>query len=508
MDQKGIETTPILRSLTISSSSPGLISIPPLPNSPGLMVVALLAVLGACGSSPSEPQLAATEGVSIEEIAIYQGIKRTLVKGGKQVTARLPLIAQRAALIRVFYKTDSTYDQKEVTARLTIKGQEPLDVKTTLTAGSTEDSLPSTINFYPPPAQIKDPLEYSIELLQERDAETDNPGARSPATGFSQLKVEGKKNTFRMIIVPFRYKADGSGRLPDTSKAQMQRFSERFLQLYPVSDVKITLHAPIDWTGAIANNGLGWQEVGMRLMQVRTDEKIPDETYLYGIFNPAATFTAYCGFGCMLGVTLLNNSPPTTGMVALRLALGVGYPPRATDTAAHEIGHSHGRPHANCGPGLAPSSIDTEYPTDDAHKNGKIGVWGFDIFARKLVPPTYTDIMGYCENKWISDHNFIKLWERGKHVNAASWQLPPEGYLGYDLIATDGLGKARWGRPIRRQQPLLSDLMIPVTLDGQRVVSGAYFRFDHIPGGWLFVPRSRATRARFQLHGRTLEVRR
>ena len=40
------------------------------------------------------------------------------------------------------------------------------------------------------------------------------------------------------------------------------------------------------------------------------------------------------------------------------------------DTAAHELGHSHGRNHAPCGMGLDPSSIDPAYP----HDGGKIGV--------------------------------------------------------------------------------------------------------------------------------------
>ena len=474
---------------------------------PGLLLLSLLVALCACDGS-SDPAMTAAEGATISEIAIYQGLKRTLVKDGKEVTSKLPLIAGRAAMIRVFYKTDSAYDKQEVTARLTIKGQTPIDVTATLGASSKEDALHSTINFYPPAAQIADPLEYSIELLQQRDAAVEFPGARHPAAGLAKVTVQGRKNTFRMVLVPFRYKADGSGRLPELGQAQLKIFKERFLQLYPVSDVKITVRAPIDWTGTIANNGMGWQEVGLRLLQVRTEDKIPDETYLYGIFNPSATFEAYCGWGCMLGVTLLNSTPPDTGTVSLRLALGVGYKKRAPDTAAHEIGHSHGRPHANCGPGLSPSSIDTEYPTDSAHKGGKIGVWGFDIFAKKLVQPTYTDIMGYCDNKWISDHNFIKLWQRGRHVNTATWQLPASGYFGYDVVALDGQGRARFSQSIRRQRPLRSGHSVSVTLDGEQVVKGAYFGFDHMPGGWLFIPRTKASRAEFLLDGRTLRVER
>ena len=464
-----------------------------------LILFPLVLALAACGSGKAE--LTAAPGVAIDEIAIYQSIKRTLVKGGKPVTSKIPLVAQRAAMIRVYGRFSGGYDKKEVTARLTFKGQEPLETKGVL--GTTDDGkLESTLNFYPPASYITSPLEFSLELLQERTEKVENPQARFPAEGTQKFSVEGKKNTFRLVVVPFAYKADGSGRLPDLSKAQVQKFKERFLQLYPVSDAEITVHKAIDWTKAIAGNGAGWQEVGMRLMQVRTESKIPDETYLYGIFNPAATLIGYCGFGCMLGVTLLNNQPPDKGMVQLRLALGVGFSERAADTMAHEIGHSHGRAHANCGPGLMPNSIDPDYPTDSAHSGGKIGIWGFGIFSKKLIPPTYTDIMGYCDNKWVSDHNYIAFHKRGQNVNAAYWHQPAGRRLSYDMVAVDAQGNVRWGRPITRQRPL-AGAAIPVILDGQRTVSGAYFRFDHMPGGWLFVPRSGARRADFVVNGRT-----
>lgn len=473
-------------------------------------ILSLIIGLAACGDDDPPvdpgPVETAAEGVTIQEIASYQSLKRILAKDGKAVASKLPLIAERETLIRVFYKTDSGYNGEEVTARLTIKDHDPIEVKAKLSGASKDDTLKSTINFYPPDKQISDPLEYAVELVQERDAEVANPDARFPADGYAKVGVEGKKNTLRVLLVPFRYKADGSDRLPDTSAAQLKAFRDRFMQLYPVSDVKIILHAPVDWTGVIAGNGQGWQAAGMRLFQLRGEEKIPDDTYLYGFFNPADTLQAFCGFSCLLGMTLLNSKPPDTGTVALRLALGVGFKDRAAATAAHEIGHAHGRKHANCGLGLDPSSIDTTYPTDAAHAGGKIGVWGFDMVTRKLVPPTYTDIMGYCDNQWISDHNFVGLWKRGQHVNMASWLLPPGG-VWYDVLMLDGAGGARWaGRPINRRRPLNSGEAVAVVLDGQTTTQGQIYRFDHLPGGWIFVPRSEARDAELHVDGRLYRV--
>ncbi len=461
-----------------------------------------------CGSSG--PDLNPAQGVTITEVAIYQSLKRTLVKDGQEKTSKIPLIAGRDTLIRVYYKTDGAYDNQEVTARLLIDGQDPIDQTLTLVGQTAEKDIATSINFYPSKDLITDPLKISVAVLQEDGVEEASPPARWPASGYTNIKVDGKKNTIRVLLVPFMYKADGSDRLPDTSAAQMKKFKERFLQLYPVSDADIKVSTPIPWDKKITGNGQGWQEVGLRLMQVRTQASISDDTYLYGIFNPAATLKEYCGYGCMLGVTLLNATPADKGMVSLRLALGVGFKDRARDTAAHEIGHSHGRKHANCGYGLAAGSIDQNYPSDAAHKGGKIGVWGFDMFSKALIPPTYSDIMGYCDNKWISDYNFKALWDRGKNVNLAYRESPPGGFHRYDLISInlDGSGEGRWMSPIKRRRPLVSGEPVPVVLDGGTSVRGELFRFDHLPAAWLFVPRTGATRATVSVDGRTFRIQR
>ena len=38
----------------------------------------------------------------------------------------------------------------------------------------------------------------------------------------------------RVLLVPLRYDADGSGRLPDTSPAQLQAFHDALLAMFPV----------------------------------------------------------------------------------------------------------------------------------------------------------------------------------------------------------------------------------------------------------------------------------
>ena len=33
-----------------------------------------------------------------------------------------------------------------------------------------------------------------------------------------------------------------------------------------------------------------------------------------------------------------------------------------------------------------------------------------DVAAQTLKPPTYTDLMGYCNNEWISDYTYTGCW--------------------------------------------------------------------------------------------------
>ena len=92
---------------------------------------------------------------------------------------------------------------------------------------------------------------------------------------------------------------------------------------------------------------------------------------------------------------------------------------------AHEFGHNFGLPHAPCGGAGNP---DPAYPNAE----GTIGAWGYDFRDRRLVPPSWFDLMGYCGSPffaspyphWVSDYNFTKalhyrLANEGAHATAS-----------------------------------------------------------------------------------------
>lgn len=459
---------------------------------------------GNVDAGPPPPSYIGAPDVTITSIAIYQGPKCEIMRAGQATACGFPLVAGRDALFRVFYEAQAAQIGSQYTARLSVDASTTYEVTGTFVTQSFEQNLLTTVSFVIPGDKITPDFSYTVAILQEGDPADDNPEARFPQQGVHPVTVEAPVNTLRIIIAPFAYHADGSGRLPDLSPTRVEDYRQRFLQLYPVSNVEITVRQPYNWYQAIEPDGTGWQQVGFTLFGFRNQDGTSDDVYYYGTFKPTETLWQFCGSGCLLGVTLLNDNPPDTGSVDLRLALGVGFDEVALDTAAHELGHSHGLRHAPCGVGV--EDIDPNYPYAD----GLIGVWSWDIVNEQLLAPEdYTDIMGYCEDQWISDYHYRRLANRCKNVNLPWFMDPGVPEVTYQLISMDGSGKAVI-RPgvTQRSRPLAGGRPVDVTVysrgGAQNTVEGHFYRFDHLPGGWLLAEEQtfEIDSAKFTLEGR------
>ena len=170
---------------------------------------------GGRGGGVAPAPLVPAEGVSFDQIAIYQGPKRSLLGGPPSPSGvDVPVVAGRDAIVRLFLSAGSTYDGSPVTARLFL-GDDPVPMEATAAVrAGDEGDLATTVNLEIPGARIVPGVDYHVELLQPPDhASGAGEGARHPATGATSVGVSSDGPTLKLVLVPIVYGADGSDRI-------------------------------------------------------------------------------------------------------------------------------------------------------------------------------------------------------------------------------------------------------------------------------------------------------
>lgn len=437
----------------------------------------------------SEPAL--VDGLTIAEVAVFQTVKVSVMKGGSTVTGKAPVVAQRPALVRVYVQPGAGWTPHAINAVLTLQGggsTTPLTVSATPQAASVDATLASTINFDVPASAIGTDTVFSVALREPNTTRplygtTANPG-RYPQDGtLTSLGARSSGAQLKVVLVPIQYGADGSNRLPDTSPAQLKTYTDTMFALYPTPGVSVTVRpqaVPIDFT--VSANGTGWNQLLTTVLSVRGQDAPAADVYYYGIFAGAASFSAFCGGGCVAGLSPIVTSP---GDAQSRASIGIGFTgTQMAMTMAHELGHAHGRAHAPCGGVAGP---DPGYP----YAGGAIGVWGYSLLTKQLVDPaTAKDLMGYCNPGWFSDYTYGQVFERVKAVNGASMVAMAPTPFRY--ASMDEHGAITWvGEATLTMLPGGEPrTVVYESAEGASLgTATAYFyTHDHLPGGSLLVP--------------------
>lgn len=422
-------------------------------------------------------------GVDITKVALLQGIEVVLMRNGEAPKkARSPIVRGRDALLRIHVEPHSDWVERKIEAVVTVsnnKGTEVLRKVKNIKKASTQGALNSTINLEIPGDLLLKSTSFEVEL---QELEEPRPsGAVGRVTWHSDdtggLDVQ-RSDHLDLVIVPIRYDYDGSGRLPDTSPRQIQAIEDLMYGMFPATDVKVTVSAPLPWNRRIdAFNG--WEDLLIHLNNQRALAEVRPNTYFYGMFRPTDSINHFCSSGCILGLSLLGGTSPF-----FRASIGVGFPgPISVETVPHEIGHAHGREHAPCGLYGQPS--DRAFPNN----NADIGVWGYDLVEGKLFEPSRTkDVMSYCSPIWVSDYTWVGLLDRIQAVASRDrsatthWravQVRADG----ELVPMEHTVQASPFDGEPRQIELLDG--------GGRslgVSTGYFVPFSHLEGGLLLVP--------------------
>jgi hypothetical protein len=373
-------------------------------------------------------------GLAIGDVAIYQGVKTLLVRDGVEVRHHAVDVVQgRAALVRVFFKTTSGYTPGAVQASLSLNGRSGTRVlvdQRKMAGTSSDADLDSTLNFDLPGDLIDDKTTFAIELASPAPcAAVRFPENKTAALGARRV---GK---LHIKLVPIRYAADGSERLPDTSAEQLARIRTRLEAMYPVETVELSVREPVRTTIAVNGSPAVWDTLLDSMRDLRAADKPDGDVYYFGLIAPAQTLEGYCPDQCYLGLSFRTDKAASK----YQAGVGVGFSGDiAATTLSHELGHMAGRKHAPC---KVNTYLDPQYPQSE----GKTGSWGWDLRTHTLYAPETTDLMGYCSPSWVSDYTYGAILDRMVDVGssgngASSLSLPPEA-----RVLMVGEGQARWG---------------------------------------------------------------
>ena len=366
------------------------------------------------------PGFGPVNGLELTGLEIYQTIRVAIVENGSVVPRTIPLIANKPSLLRVFVRPTGSWSARSVMAFVRIDtGSEvrTLMETATISGASSIGTASSTLNLEIPRDALTPSATISVSLLENGGAGSDL--ARFPRDG-GELELDALQNGgIDVVVVPIRYDADGSGRMPDTSDAAMNALRDQLLAMWPVSDVRLRVRASVSTNGTVApTSGQAWGSLLDGIGNLRQSDGAPGSEYYLGLFAPAPSFREFCGRGCIAGIAPLNER----NYQSQRFGLALGYGDENNRfSAIHEIGHASGRPHAPCG---GVSGSEPGYP----HAGGATGVWGYDFRGQRLYDPSTKDFMGYCEPQWVSDFAYLRLHQRVIAVSGGStlsWRLAP-----------------------------------------------------------------------------------
>jgi hypothetical protein len=425
-------------------------------NKSSIFGVALVVAAAACGSGTrggkGASDLRLPSDVRISEVAVYQGGKVTVAKEGAPVErGSVPLVAGRGALVRVYVAPEAGFMARELGCEVRV-GDRVFSDSRLIVGATTEAELDTGFHVDVPGEALTADATISVTL---RDATVlpqppNTPSAaRWPTDGTTAPLGLVATDAVRVVLVPVRYGGDGSGRLPDTSDAQMALYQRWMSDVYPASAITLTVREPIDYARPFTESS--FDELNELLVSLRQDDGAPTDVYYYALVAPARSFAQYCGNGCVTGLSFLVSDVRDG---AIRVGTGIGFAGAdSAETMVHEVGHAHGRQHAPCDV----TDPDPRYP----YRNGATNVWGWSAGRAALVPPTASDFMGYCENVWVSDYTYAALYKRIAALAAlvgsggmaapfgpASASVEAGARTRYRFVRLAADGSLRWGREV------------------------------------------------------------
>lgn len=344
------------------------------------------------GGSPSAPVAyspAGAAGLNLRVDGVY------LTQSVQTYTGTVPLVANRDGYLRVFVTaSESNAASPDVRVRFYQAGV--LASEQTIVRGGTtplapqEGTLSSSWNLPVSGSLIQPGLSLQVEVdPADLVAETNEADNLFPASGVPLVADVRTASQFRVTLVPVITSVDG--RLGNVTAGNRDQYLVSAMKMHPISSYDAVVGGALTIDATVpaleSDNGNGsWNTVLGELNARRMLDG--SSRYYLGVVNPN-----------------YSSGVAGIGYVGFPVALTWDKLPSAASVAAHEWGHNWARNHAPCG---GASNPDPQFP----YAEGEIGVYGLDVAAAALKPPSYHDLMGYCSNEWISDYTYLSILQR------------------------------------------------------------------------------------------------
>ncbi|MFL5521796.1 MAG: hypothetical protein ACJ8B6_12720 [Gemmatimonadales bacterium] len=317
----------------------------------------------------------------------------------------VPLVAGRDAVVRVFVRASASNNAAPAVRLRIYQGASATPAQTWTVAAARgavpttirEDSLAWSWNQLVPGTF----LQPGARLIADVDPanavpEVDEANNTFPTSGTARSLDVRTVSPFTIRFVPIR--TAGNNATGNVSSANRAQFLATFGKLYPVATIASEVRAAVYTTTTTdtlqSNNGNGaWGALLSEISALRVADGFMG--HYYGV--------ARAGYGS--GIAGLGYVPGRTAIGWDRLPSGDG-------VAAHELGHNLSLAHAPCG---GAGDSDPGFP----HAGGVSGIYGLDVATMALKQPSLTDLMGYCNNTWISDYHYLKAMNH-RQANAAA----------------------------------------------------------------------------------------
>lgn len=373
---------------------------------------------GGTATSSTVFNVTATSSLDLTIDGLY------LTQASQAYPATVSLVANRSAWVRVFVKANqANAAQPQVQVTITSGG-----TAHTLTISAPGTSVPTSIaegvatqswNAAVPAAWIQ-PGMTVLATVDPGGAipEADRTNNQYPTNGTPQALTVETLSAWKVRFIPV---TTGDGRTGAVDATNMAAFAETAKRIHPMPDA-LTISLGSGLTSSLTtltNDSSAWSTV---------------------LGEVTAKWTAEGRVGTYYGVVNPNYSSGIAGIGWVGQAVAIGWDKASSraGVVAHEVGHTFGRSHAPCG---SVASSDPNYPTTGDYAGGHIGVTGWDAFASSgnlKAAATYTDIMGYCSQQWVSDYTYAGVLSyRKAHPSLVPPPAPVDGLLVWGRVEGD-----------------------------------------------------------------------